>query len=340
MDVRDPLPSSLPERVLQVVLSFVLAAVLATGSSVAAAILDGMVSDSRAFFPLALQRWLSDGLSQDAIDRRIFWRRVLDRLILSLADQQLISGLSLLVTGYIKQSQNLLGIHFTLIVYLGCLSSSSHLAAVLTLRKYFDNHYTIAVLRVRLILLFALALFVSLALTRSFHPFFIPIDYILAPIARLIPAKAYQFLVSLPIVYLFWTAVLELLPGTRIKIIHFIHSKIWLKLPKPNLPHSLYRLRLAASTKRRVGHTSGSCIWYCLFLSPFSIFVIQVLFAALSLGLSLAQKFARSPREPAGLRKRCDLNSSEENAWGFGQILAMLLLLLPLLSAFETYVGM
>ena len=74
------------------------------------------------------------------------WRKILDRLVLAFADQQLVTGISLLVSGYVKGSSDMQGLwhyidgaHFSLIVYMSYLSSSSHLASVLTLRRYFPT---------------------------------------------------------------------------------------------------------------------------------------------------------------------------------------------------------
>jgi hypothetical protein len=85
----------------------------------------------------------------------------------------------------------------------------------------------------------------------------------------------------------------------------------------------------------RVIKAFKSGFWYLFFLGPFPIFVTQILFAALGLSLTVAQKSIESPNA----KLWCSLNSDEENAWGFSQILAILLLFLPILSAFETYLG-
>jgi hypothetical protein len=88
------------------VLSFVVASLLTTIASIAAAVLDAAVADPMALLPLWLQNWLNRGLSTQQIDNRKLWRRVLDRLILAFADQQLITGFALLVSGYVN-----VGIH-------------------------------------------------------------------------------------------------------------------------------------------------------------------------------------------------------------------------------------
>jgi hypothetical protein len=146
----------------------VIASILTTVSSVAAAFLDAAVDDPMSVFPSRLQKWLSQGLSTEQIDNRKLRRRVLDRLILGFADQQLITGFALLISGYVSVYQGPgggfpnNGAHWNLLVYMSCLSSSTHLACVLTLRKYFGIHKMTAIIRVVLIVLFSLMLIPSI----------------------------------------------------------------------------------------------------------------------------------------------------------------------------------
>ena len=64
-----------------------------------------------------------------------------------------------------------------------------------------------------------------------------------------------------------------------------------------------------------------------------TVFLIQVVFATIIVAMALAQKF--SPRGD----DECSLNSPEENEMGYGQVLAILLLVLPAIATFEAYKG-
>ena len=71
---------------------------------------------------------------------------------------------------------------------------------------------------------------------------------------------------------------------------------------------------------------------------PFGVFLAQNVVTILALLTVIAQKFtspALYPDDPY----TCDLTDPEENAWGFGQILAMILLCLPFLEAAEAFSG-
>jgi len=75
--------------------------------------------------------------------------------------------------------------------------------------------------------------------------------------------------------------------------------------------------------------------WFFLsiFATPFIAFTLQLLFAGVSLAFVLLQK---SSPAPEGF---CSLANVQENTWGFGQTLPLVLLLIPLLTVIETYYG-
>ena len=77
----------------------------------------------------------------------------------------------------------------------------------------------------------------------------------------------------------------------------------------------------------------GLRILYYLFLNPLIAFAVQILLAILSAILVLSQKFA-APKDPT---RFCGLQDEGENMWGFGQTLSVVMLLLPAMSACQTY---
>lgn len=100
-------------------------------------------------------------MSETLRERCLFARRILERLILDFADQQLVTGFALLISAWVKLHSNsvveeaverlgallpdyylrfpnlsLPNAEFALIVFLCMASSSSHLACILVLRDY------------------------------------------------------------------------------------------------------------------------------------------------------------------------------------------------------------
>jgi hypothetical protein len=92
--------------------------------------------------------------------------------------------------------------------------------------------------------------------------------------------------------------------------------------------------QLSASAEETVREELKKTASLILLWTPGPIFISQILFTAISTGLTLGQKFAEPPADS----HLCSLQSSDEDAWGFGQILPMLLLVLPVFSALDAYV--
>lgn len=324
----------------QVILSFLLAAIATTAASIVAAILDARLDDPKSFFPLQLLFWMRHNVPLPAHGREDRWRRTLDSLILSLADLQLITGFALLIAGYVTvfkgvTARDIHNAHWTLIVYMSCLSSSTHLAAVLTLRKYFDDHKKIAVLRIYLILAFSALLVVALSTSRSFSVFLLPFHLILVKTGF---PWAYSWI--LPFTYVFYIAIIQLLPKKRDAIRAWLSKKVW-----PILRKWLGLWLISTLVRKTLGgkiyHTVRACFvasfWYLLFSSPRSIFVLQILFSLIAATFCLAQKFAMPTQVDKDAGYRCSLNNKQENRMEFGQVLSFLLLLQPVLAAWETY---
>jgi hypothetical protein len=104
------------------------------------------------------------------VDRHIFransrnedsrWRKVIERVMMSLSDQQLVTGLAILVAGYHEMTSNNLDLyHWHMIVWLALLSSSVHIASLTLLRDVFNKNPVLRNFRVAgmLILLVLLA---------------------------------------------------------------------------------------------------------------------------------------------------------------------------------------
>ncbi|KAJ4351590.1 pre-rRNA-processing protein esf1 [Didymosphaeria variabile] len=122
--------------------------------------------DSKGQFTLrAPVRFIRDRILDTEWKKNYAWRPFLDPLIIGLGDQQLITGYAVLLSGWIKVFQNsfeVQGAHFVLVLYICALSSSSHLAALITLRKYFRRYRLIAKIRLTLVIVFACFLLASM----------------------------------------------------------------------------------------------------------------------------------------------------------------------------------
>ena len=163
------------------------------------------------------------------------------------------------------------GAHFSLIVYLSCLSGSSHLACVLTLGRYFQQHHFTSVLRVAVIGGYALFLSITIGISRTFEPFFaairLPLFHILSKLAL---SKATQYdskyrWIALELVptiflflYLFWIFVVPLKEDWQGQIVQVIRDSGWPKcrqllgLDPKGILRRLFRKILRATIRTRI----------------------------------------------------------------------------------------
>lgn len=346
-----------------VVTSFLIAGLMTTSASITAAVLQSRVANvdgGPVFLPGYIHRWLARGMTPSSRERSRFWLNILERLILNLADQQLITGFSLLIIAYIIEPWPLSEkgaswpSRLSLVIYLSCLSSSSHLACMLTLHKHLQDHAALAKLRIFFITLFAMALSISIGLGQTFNVIGYLVDQIIWRTHTVATYKLSLYignclLYGLPpliALHVYWTAILQLWPSARGRVtsaIRGFHHHFTSKA----VPRRLISKILGPRWSKKLMSAVKSLFWWLLFLNPPMIFASQVLFANVSIAFILMQKFA-GPKmadlcpgddecEFAGI---CNgLNNPAENKWGFGQMLAMFVLVLPVLAAIETYQG-
>jgi hypothetical protein len=310
---------------------------------------DEALPAKNSFFPKRLNAYLSKNQDPAHIRRCMFWRKVLDRLIIALADQQLITGFAILITGWIIYRDHLDGAYFTLIVYLSSLSSTSHLAAIITLRQYFYDNYALAQIRVYCIIFFAATLGGSMIYSEAG-----PLSIVLYLISKMdrdtkIPAGVPGLLSTFQVLWFLWTGIYHVnvwSPGyfntwnVTLKRLYnwmVLMPSRWIgRCVSRPLSFVPYRFSAKSNARlRKYAVYARATIRYLIFLTPGSLFLLQILFASLNVALILAQKF--SPGDPDS--HVCSLNSTDENKMGYGQILAFLLLGLPLIAAIEAFNG-
>jgi len=317
---------------------YVLVAILTTASSITAAYLDEVLLADTRILSKRMNAFLSNNQNRARIGRCKLWRVVLERLILALADQQLVAGFAILTTGWIVYHAEIDGAHFTLVVYLSYLSSNSHLAAIITLREYIRAHPALAILRIVLIVAFAIVLLMSIGISQTFLPIYSSQLNVMSKTAVWMTSEPVAKTFSvLPVLWTFWTGIWQIVPDARAQFTARVTSTCWPPISlvgcKICRPLRFARHWLSPKTKDKLRDYARATAYYIFFLSPGTVFVLQIALAALSLAMVLLQKF--SPGNDGG----CSLNSPDENKMGYGQILACLMLALPIIAAIEAYKG-
>ncbi len=250
--------------------------------------------------------------------RKRFWIRVLDRLILGFSDQQLITGISILLIGFIKIC-HISTYHFYVVTNLAMFSCSTHLASVLSLRRYFQEHPTVAKIRIVVMLFFALCLAAALLLTGSSY---ITDDTTIRCSLRCtikqrnIVGRIIAFLFVLYLSLCYWAALAFVFPNAEIFFTKWLINKptLWIE--------AMLGWRYGYQFQERFMH------WRPIFPSLVLSFFLQVFWWAVSLGASI---FIRV--------KGQQIVEVSETAWSFGQLLAIFLLTLPFLNAIEIFFG-
>ena len=249
--------------------------------------------------------------------RKRFWTRVLDRLILGLSDQQLVTGFSILMIGFVKIMQ-LSIYHFFLVISLAMFSCSAHLASVLSLRRYFQNRPKMAKIRFVVMLTFACALMVALLAAGA--PFSIRYSDLQCPAICLFQGswakrgtvnKVIGVALLVLLIFSYWVALSYMLPNV------FLTKWLFTK-PLESIERALRIYQL----HERFMH------WRPRIPSIVVSQGAQLLWWMIIFALSVVLRLQGS--------KTVD---GSENAWGFGQLLAVFLITLPFLSAAEMYYG-
>jgi hypothetical protein len=217
-----------------------------------------------------------------------------------------------------------------LILYICALSSSSHLAALITLRKYFRKYKLIAKIRLACVMFFASFLLSSMIAAICMPPTAVEHDD--GTTEKRSRKQRLSFVVPLFLILVgFSTALVCILydPKRRGVSPNSSNGSIRNLVRRATDPHQ----RILPPLDFRAPAHIGRSILYYLFLNPLIAFGVQILLAILSAILVLTQKFAQ-PKDP---EKFCGLQDKGENVWGFGQTLSVVMLLLPAMSACQTY---
>jgi len=264
--------------------------------------------------------------------KRQFVLRVMDRLILGLSDQQLITGVSILLVGYIKMVNGVSLYHFSLIVNLGMFSCSAHLASVLSLRRYFQEHSEVAWIRITLMSTFAVLLGISLILVGaqwsafSLHPD--PDQDFLrcsASCMMLLDRRTISTNVIVGIcltVYLaicYWAAFSYVFPNAEIFFTKWLLTRpleVVERLLGRNDVHERFMHQRPIFPSLSVSH------------------LLQLIWWIASLILSTSVRLWGVQQQSSSYIK-----GTTEYEWEFGQILALFLLLIPFLNSAEVYFG-
>lgn len=288
--------------------------------------------------------------------------RALERFVLALSDQQLVTGLAVLIAGYINRC-TMSVYHFNIVTALAWFSSTTHLSTLAVLRVYLINHQGVRNWRVAAMLgilgLLVFAQFGSLCDTSNNG---LPVQCILESswLGSRDPAQLALVLVIVAFLVNSYSnrigRLYTLDPDWSLQewVVKFLVWKMpWKSRKKTRLPH-LERIIIASSKRpkaeqsamfrilrqrqrleqARLRKTRGR-YFHIVFLSQqlsnaFLNDLLTLLFGV-TFGITRTIVYRRSV-PTAGL-------SGSQNTMGFGQLVPLILMVLPALAASEAYFG-
>jgi hypothetical protein len=286
-----------------------------------------------------IQRFFSPLIAKEALIKK-----VLKRVILGFADQQLVTGLAILITGYMKYC-SISVYHFNVVTDLAWLSSVTHLLSVSCLRDYFVEHPGIRDARAIGMVCFFIMLVVP-CVFEVHHTFS---DDLSAPLRcrfsslRGVPNTPwglflFVLLVSYPL------TILRLYPENGF----YGWCENWI-IKKPDalldIGESCTRKALELKHMPRLTFRQRCYKWANYIATPVCLATWVVATGAKFLFIhqcgyiyyvfGIIELFL-------GLLKRAKLYplDGSESTWGFGQLVPLLLIAIPLLSTFELFYGM
>ena len=296
-----------------------------------------------------LRRWgpfraLTESRSQPEKHKQY---EAIQHFVLTLSDQQIVTGLAIFIIGYSRHC-TIFTYHFFIIVALGWFSSTTHLSTLTVLNDYFKNAPTLRYTRLLGMLSTFMMLFVGLLVLYTgldlrvrvqcrFHRIFIPKG---PPLKTICMVLVFVYLVTLTLSKSLGFCFGRQGPFSSIRRLIFsaIYRKEYRSFPRKD--HFAQRIRAVSASQSSMmlryvnayfltfnfvySELLDSFLWEILWLFFHNFYGIRQLF--------WARKYVRG--------FIFITNADDEESRGFGQLLALFLLVLPVLAAAEVYRGM
>lgn len=275
------------------------------------------------------------------------WRDVIETVTLSLSDQQIVTGLAILIAGYHEMINGNLSIyHWNAIVYLAWMSSSVHIASLTLLRDIFNEQPILRNVRVAGMLILLVLLAIGMWPLRYFDG-----EQSLAIPARCLWDQKYapiwqqsgSFGIMDIAVDPNWAISLVMLMGAYIWKLSQLFAtsrscvRTWLAAkPQAVMERSMRRLVLSRRSKWLV-RPAKKLLVLCyatsvVYAESAESYAASILYLCLALAWGMVNIFYYRSSVDADVK-------TGEAKLSFGQLVPLFLLMLPILLVFELHLG-
>lgn len=301
------------------------------------------------------------GLEDNAIDRLVFsqlqkvsflrlkdstfkfWQPIMEALVLTLSDQQLLVGIAILVTGYIKHC-SISVYHFAVISDLAWFSSNTNLTSLNVLQVYLGEHPSLRNWRICLMLVIFVLLLAALAMEghRSWYDSWnSPAQCLFKEFLVKVGGEPGKWMTiqMVLLIYSYTVSMAQLFNSDKLDILLY-------ERPVRKMERSIARLHDCIVSSSALGGWR-SYVTSILLLPAWAFIACGKWgFVALStvvgsITVSLCVDIAVSAIGVWGIIDDRDIPKSQmdgnENAWGFGQLIQVLLLSSILLTFKDLY---
>ena len=257
---------------------------------------------------------------------------VLQSLVLSFSDQQLITGLSILIVAF-NQHCTISTYHFGIVIDIACFSTITHLASLFSLRVFFQERVFLRWLRMSgmtAILIMIIAGTIIRNQSQFSDALTCPVQCSIDKMSETTYSPRFTAgVIILSLEYLF------VLPMMSKSLMHGITSKITRHMTIPSSQKMLTQSRSQDKPVRFIDlwrDVRVITLWWRFWLEMIGPMAIMGLTGNAIWLLVLAVK----DRSPSGIEVN---GTNTQNVWSFGQLLAVFTLVLPLLNVIEAYQG-
>lgn len=275
------------------------------------------------------------------------WSVTFRQCVLVLSDQQIVTGIAILIAGFVGLAQDISVYHFQIVIYLAWMSSSVHLSALTMLAEYLSKRKALLWWRIAGMLILFVFLLVALIPTASnLWAVLIPVDdngdqYISI---WSIPAKCFWFRTygigvnpDAPLGFVLLLVSYMWKVGGLFRTSRSFHHR-WVRgVPEYYLETLLNKEALRSATRSKGKRTSWR---YRIIMGVYVVIVAFYEFGAsfaASLWLSFLGLVFGTIQIEIPRSQNLSWSAAVENKWGFGQIVPLVLLVQPLGAVLEHF---